>query len=68
MTGLGKGVLCSRELSTGELGTKEGQAEEITFCLSICVFVTDISRLRLGQPLQGAGRGATTFYTSSVDA
>jgi hypothetical protein len=39
-----------------------------TWCLSICVFVTDIRRLRPGQPLRGAGRGATTFYTSNVDA
>jgi hypothetical protein len=37
-------------------------------CVCVCVFVTDIHRLRLGQLLQGAGRGATTFYTSSVDA
>ncbi len=34
----------------------------------VCVFVTDIRELRPGQPLRGAGRGATTFYTSSVDA
>ncbi len=39
-----------------------------TWCLSVCVFVTDIRGLRPGQPLRGAERGATTFYTSSVDA
>jgi hypothetical protein len=36
--------------------------------VSVCVFVTDIRRLQPGQPLRGAKQGATTFYTSSVDA
>jgi hypothetical protein len=36
--------------------------------VSVCVFVTDIHGLQPGQPPRGAGRGATTFYTSSVDA
>jgi hypothetical protein len=39
-----------------------------TWCLSVCVFVTDIRRLWPGQPLRGVRRGATAFYTSSVDA
>jgi hypothetical protein len=39
-----------------------------TWCRSVCVFVTDIRELRPGQPLRGAGRGVTAFYTSSVDA
>ncbi len=39
-----------------------------TWCLSVCVFDTDIHGLRPGQPLRGAGRGATAFYTSIVDA
>jgi hypothetical protein len=37
------------------------------WCLCVCVFVTDIRKLRPGQPLWGVGRGATTFYASSVD-
>jgi hypothetical protein len=39
-----------------------------TWCLFVCVFVTDIRGLRPGQLLRGAGRGAMAFYTSSVDA
>jgi hypothetical protein len=39
-----------------------------TWCLSVCVFVTDIRGLWPGQPLRGARRGVTAFYTSRVDA
>jgi hypothetical protein len=35
--------------------------------VSICVFVIDICGLWPGQPLQGVRRGATAFYTSSVN-
>jgi hypothetical protein len=45
-----------------------GRTTRAAICMSICVFVTDIRGLWLGQPLRGAGQGATTFYTSSVDA
>jgi hypothetical protein len=34
----------------------------------VCVFITDIRELQPGRPLQGARRGATAFYTSSVNA
>jgi hypothetical protein len=40
----------------------------LMWCLSLCVFVADICGLRPRQTLWGAGWGATTFYTSSVDA
>jgi hypothetical protein len=55
----------------GKKEEEEGMAGRMTraaICLSVCVFVIDIRGLRWGQPLRGPGRGATTFYTSSVDA
>jgi hypothetical protein len=48
-------------------GKGVGRGDQVlTGC--VCVFVTDIHGLRPGQPLRGAERGATAFYTFSVDA
>jgi hypothetical protein len=45
-----------------------GRMTRAAIYMSIYVFVTDIRGLRPGQPLRRARRGATAFYTFSVDA
>jgi len=66
----GKGLPRCVAFATSGSGAlrRRGRRLHTANMVSVCVFVTDIRGLWPGQPLRGAGRGATTFYTSSVDA
>jgi hypothetical protein len=66
----GKGLARCSAFATSGSGALQrwGRCLHTANVVSVCVFVTDICGLRPGQLLQGAGRGATAFYTSSVDA
>jgi hypothetical protein len=66
----GKGLACCVVFtaSGSDALRRQGRRLHTANVVSVCVFVTDIRGLRPGQPLRGAGRGATAFYTSSVDA